>query len=170
MRRAAAARRARKKAMAETTTAKKDVSRRTVLAAAIASAGFAGGAIAAGSDGDADAIAEVQRITGRAATPSPRLHLAMPSRFANGYTVPLTLRIDSKMTQADHVRQAQVLAPRNPINPVATFYFVPGRSEPLVSMRVRLAGPQDVLAIAEMSDGTVLMTRTFVEVASNGCE
>ena len=65
---------------------------------------------------------------------------------------------------------AQVLAPRNPINPVATFYFVPGRSEPLVSTRIRLAGPQDVLAIAEMNDGTVLMTRTFVEVATNGCE
>jgi sulfur-oxidizing protein SoxY len=155
--------------MSETTTAK-DVTRRTVLAAAIAGAGFAGGALAAGPEGDADAIAEVRRMTGRAAMPSPRLHLAMPSHFANGYTVPLTLRIDSEMTEADHVQQVQVLAPRNPINPVATFHFVPGRSEPRISTRIRLAEPQDVMVIAEMNDGALLMTRTFVEVATNGCE
>lgn len=148
----------------------KDVTRRTVLAAAIAGAGFSGGARAVPSEGEADAIAEVRRMTGKAATPSLRLHLVMPSHFPNGYIVPLTLRIDSEMTDTDYVRQVQVLAPRNPINPVATFYFVPGRSEPLVSTRIRLAEPQDVLAIAEMNDGTLLMTRTFIEVATDGCK
>ncbi len=154
--------------MAETTTAQ-DVTRRTILAAAIAGgAGLAGVAMAATPE--ADAIEEVRRMTGKAATPSPRLHLAMPSHFANGYIVPLTLRIDSEMTDTDHVRKVEVLAPRNPINPVATFYLVPGRSEPVVSTRIRLSEPQDVLAIAEMSDGALLMTRAFVEVATNGCE
>jgi sulfur-oxidizing protein SoxY len=157
--------------MAETTAAK-DVTRRTILAAAIAGgAGLASGTLAAArSEADADAIAEVRRMTGKTATLSPRLHLAMPSHFPNGYIVPMTLRIDSKMTDTDHVRQVQVLAPRNPINPVATFHFLPGRSEPRISTRIRLAGPQDVMAIAEMNDGTLLMTRAFVEVATNGCE
>jgi sulfur-oxidizing protein SoxY len=109
-------------------------------------------------------------MTGKAVALSPRLHLLMPSHFPNGYIVPFTLRIDSKMTDTDHVRQVQVLAPRNPINPVATFYFVPGRSEPAVSTRIRLAEPQDVLAIAEMNDGALLMARTFVEVETNGCK
>lgn len=153
--------------MAETTTAQ-DVTRRTILAAAIA--GLAGVAKAATPEADADAIEEVRRMTGKAATLSQRLHLAMPSHFANGYIVPLTLRIDSEMTDTDHVRKVEVLAPRNPINPVATFYFVPGRSEPVVSTRIRLSEPQDVLAIAEMNDGALLMTRAFVEVATNGCE
>jgi sulfur-oxidizing protein SoxY len=156
--------------MAETTTPQ-DVTRRTILAAAIAGgAGLARVAIAATPEADADAIEEVRRMTGKAATPSPRLHLAMPSHFPNGYIVPLTLRIDSEMTDTDHVRKVEVLAPLNPINPVATFYFVPGRSEPVVSTRIRLAEPQNVLAIAEMNDGALLMTRAFVDVATNGCE
>ena len=47
--------------------------------------------------------------------------------------------------------------------------FVPQRSEPRVSTRIRLAEPQNVLAVAEMNDGALLMTRTWVEVATNGC-
>ena len=153
------------------TTAAQNVTRRTFLAAAMAGGtGLAGVAVAATPETDAHAAEEVRRLTGKAATASPRLHLAVPSHFANGYTVPLSLRIDSEMTDTDHVRKVQVLAPRNPINPVATFYFVPGRSEPAVSTRIRLAEPQDVLAIAEMNDGTLLMARTFVEVETNGCK
>jgi sulfur-oxidizing protein SoxY len=93
----------------------------------------------------------------------------MPRYFPNGYTVPLTLTIDSPMTEADHVRYVRVLAPLNPIIEVAAFHFVPQRSEPHVSTRIRLAGPQDVLAFAEMNDGSLLMTSTRVEVATNGC-
>ena len=156
--------------MAETTMSQ-DVTRRTVLAAAIVGgAGLASSALAATTEADADAIEEGRRITGKDVTLSLRLHLAMPSHFPNGYIVPLTLRIDSEMSDTDHVRKVEVLAPRNPINPVATFYFVPGHSEPVVSTRIRLSEPQDVLAIAEMNDGALLMTRAFVEVATNGCE
>ena len=73
------------------------------------------------------------------------------------------------MTETDHVRQVRVLAPSNPLIEVATFYFVPQRSEPRVSTRIRLAKSQYVLALAEMNDGTLLMTKTWVEVATNGC-
>jgi sulfur-oxidizing protein SoxY len=93
----------------------------------------------------------------------------MPRVFPNGFTVPLALVVDTAMTGADHVRHVRVLASRNPIVEVATFHFVPQRSEPRVSTRIRLAGPQEVLAVAEMSDGELLMARTWVDVASNGC-
>ncbi|WP_315832690.1 thiosulfate oxidation carrier protein SoxY [Bradyrhizobium prioriisuperbiae] len=146
-----------------------NVTRRSILAAAVAGGASVAMAAAPDAAGDADAIAQVRRLTGKDAALSPRLHLAMPAHFPNGYIVPLMLRIDSDMSEADHVRQVQVLAPRNPINPVATFHFVPGRSEPVVSTRIRLAEPQDVLVVAEMNDGALLMTRVFVEVATNGC-
>jgi sulfur-oxidizing protein SoxY len=93
----------------------------------------------------------------------------MPSKFPSGYTVPLSLEIDSPMTEADHVRHVRVFAPRNPLTEVARFQFVPGRSEPRVSTRIRLAEPQYVLAVAEMNDGALLMTKTWVEAATNGC-
>ena len=146
------------------------LTRRAVLTAAVAGGtGFAGATPASRANASDDAAELIKHLTGKTPTESDRLHLAMPRVFANGYTVPLTLVIDSPMTEADHVRDVRVLAPRNPLITVATFHFVPQRSEPRVSTRIRLAQPQDVLAVAEMNDGTLLMTRTWVEVATNGC-
>ena len=117
-----------------------------------------------------NAVELVKQLTGKTPTVSERLHLMMPREFPNGYTVPLTLAIDSPMTESDHVRQVSVLAPRNPLVAVAAFHFVAQRSEPRISVRIRLAEPQYVLAVAEMNDGELLMTKTWVEVATNGCK
>jgi sulfur-oxidizing protein SoxY len=111
----------------------------------------------------------IERLTGKTPTESDRLHLVMPRTYPNGYTVPLSLDIDSPMTESDHVRHIRVVAPRNPLIEVATFHFVPQRSQPRVSTRIRLAEPQYILAVAERNDGTLLMTKTWVEVATNGC-
>jgi sulfur-oxidizing protein SoxY len=111
----------------------------------------------------------IGRLTGKIPMESDRLHLAMPRTFPNGYTVPLTIEVDSPMTEVDHVRSVRVVAPRNPLIEVATFHFLPQCSQPRVSTRIRLAEPQYVLAVAEMSDGTLLMAKTWVNVATNGC-
>jgi sulfur-oxidizing protein SoxY len=147
-----------------------ELTRRELFLAA--AAGFASATIispASASD-DAVELAElVERLTGKTPKESGRLHLVMPRTFPNGYTVPLSLDIDSPMTENDHVRYVRVVAPRNPLIEVATFHFVPQRSLPHVSTRIRLAEPQYVLAVAELNDGTLLMTKTWVEVATNGC-
>jgi sulfur-oxidizing protein SoxY len=65
---------------------------------------------------------------------------------------------------------AYLLAPRNPLVEVATFHFLAQRSKPRVSTRIRLADPQYVQAVAEMNDGTLLTTESWVEVATNGCK
>jgi sulfur-oxidizing protein SoxY len=116
-----------------------------------------------------DVVGLVKRLAGKTPIESDRLHLTMPATFPNGYTVPLGLDIDSAMTEADHVRYVRVVAPRNPLIEVATFHFDPQRSLPRISTRVRLAEPQFVLAFAELNDGALLMTKTWVDVASNGC-
>ncbi|MGH6927078.1 MAG: thiosulfate oxidation carrier protein SoxY, partial [Dongiaceae bacterium] len=86
-----------------------------------------------------------------------------------GYTVPLTFDVDSPMTEADHVRVVHVVAPRNPLVRVASFHFTPRSGRARVSTRIRLAEPQNVIAVAEMSDGSLLMAKTRVEVEINGC-
>ncbi len=111
----------------------------------------------------------VKRLAGKTATESDRLHLLMPAVFSTGYTVPMSLDIDSPMTEADHVRQIRVFAPQNPIIEVVSFHFEPQRSVPRVSTRIRLAKPQYVVAVAEMNDGALLMTKTWVDVATDGC-
>jgi sulfur-oxidizing protein SoxY len=117
-----------------------------------------------------DTVALVTRLTGKVPVPSSRVSLTMPATFPNGYTVPLALAVASPMTDAEHVKAVRVLAPQNPLIEVATFRFAPGRSQPRVATRIRLAKPQDVVALAEMSDGTLLMAKTWVDVASNGCK
>ena len=117
-----------------------------------------------------DEIVElIERLTERKATASDRLRLVMPRTFPNGYTVPLMLEVDSAMTEDDYVRHVRLVAPRNPLIDVATFHFLPQRSQPRVSTRIRLAGPQYVLAVAEMNDGRLLVAKAWVEVATNGC-
>jgi len=111
-----------------------------------------------------------ERFFGRPAAESDRIHLVMPAKFPTGYTVPMSLDVDCPMTDADHVREIRVFAPENPLVEVAGFHFFPQRSPARVSTRIRLAKPQYVVAVAEMGDGTLLMTKTWVDVATDGCK
>ena len=141
--------------------------RRDLLLTAVA--GLATAAMLSRARASDEAVELIERLTGKTPTESDRLHLVMPRTFPNGYTVPLSLEVDSPSTENDHIRNVRVVAPRNPLIEVASFHFVPQRSQARVSTRIRLAEPQYVLAVAEMNDGTLLMTKTWVEVATNGC-
>jgi sulfur-oxidizing protein SoxY len=148
------------------------LTRRALLtASSVGAAGFAAARLLAPAPARADdeAIELLTRLTGRVPTESSRLRLMMPAVFSSGYTVPLTLEIESAMTEAEHVRHVRVIAPRNPLIEVALFRFTPENGRAHVSTRIRLAEPQYVLAVAEMSDGALLMTKAWVKVETNGC-
>ena len=146
-----------------------------LMAACVGSAGLASSFPSPGSTRAQDDTVQddtmdlIERLSGQTPTLSDRLHLVMPAVFPTGYTVPMDLDIDSPMTADDHVRRIRVFAPQNPLIEVASFNFVPQRSIARVSTRIRLAEPQYVVAVAEMNDGMFLMTKTFVDVATNGC-
>jgi sulfur-oxidizing protein SoxY len=144
-----------------------DPTRRELLLSGVT--GLATTIIVSPASASDDATELIERLTGKIPMESDRLHLAMPRTFPTGYTVPLTIEVDSPMTEDDHVKRMRVVAPRNPLIEVATFHFLRQRSQPRVSTRIRLAEPQYVLAVAEMSDGTLLMAKTWVDVATNGC-
>ena len=145
--------------------------RRAVLQSACcgaACAALGAGRCVAGTD-DADEMALIRRIVGGEPEPSPRVRLETPAKFGNGYSVPCVLDVQSPMTESDHVRAVHVLAPKNPIVTVATFRFNPRSGRASISTRIRLARSQDVLAVADMSDGTLLLGRAGVEVDTDGC-
>jgi len=142
------------------------LSRRAVLiGCAVAPVAFTSAKAAAD-----DEVKLVEELTGKTPVESDRIRLDMPVVFPNGYTVPLALDVDSPMTETDHVKYIRVLAPRNPLIEVATFHFKPGRVKARVSTRIRLAEPQHILALAEINDGQILMAKTWVNVATNGCK
>jgi sulfur-oxidizing protein SoxY len=98
-----------------------------------------------------------------------RVRLDLPEIAENGNTVPLTIVVDSPMTEADHVVAVHVMTERNPDPEVATFRFSPRNGRATVSTRIRLAESGRVHAVAEMSDGSVYTAAREVEVVIGGC-
>jgi sulfur-oxidizing protein SoxY len=112
----------------------------------------------------------LKRILGEAQpTTNGKLILDLPEIAENGNMVPITVSVDSPMSEQEHVKAIHVIATANPLPSIATFRFtlLSGRAE--AASRMRLAGTQDVIAVAELSDGKLLMTRRPVRVTIGGC-
>ena len=111
----------------------------------------------------------MQEILGERSAQEGRIVLDLPEIAENGNTVPLTIEVDSPMTEDDHVEAVHVMTERNPDPEVATFHFSPRNGRAVVSTRIRLSESQTVHALAEMSDGSVYTAARNVEVTIGGC-
>ncbi len=120
------------------------------------------------ADADAMMLAIKEHIGDRA-TKDGRISLELPQIAENGNTVPITIEIDSPMTESDYVKAVHVYAEKNPFPRVASFFFTPRSGKARASTRMRLAKTQNVVAVAEMSDGSVYMAKTEVKVTIGGC-
>jgi sulfur-oxidizing protein SoxY len=98
-----------------------------------------------------------------------KIGLELPPIAENGNTVPITVAVESPMTEEDHVDAIWILAEANPEPAVAVFHLSPlmGRAE--VSTRIRLARTQTVIAAARTSAGAVHVARVQVKVTIGGC-
>lgn len=146
------------------------LTRRRVLLV-LAAADAAGAAYAAtGPRGEEPAAAIVARLIGPA-TPRPgRIELRMPEVADSGNHVPLNLRVDSPMTDADHVRAIHVVAERNPRPWVASFQLGPRSGRAELEVRLRLRDSQTVTAFAQMSDGSWWTQSARVVVTVGACD
>src|SRR6056297_744256 len=106
-----------------------------------------------------DAIAE---FTGGAPVGEGGIALDTPEIAENGNTVPISVSAPGAVS-------IMVLAAGNPTPPVATFNFGELAGSQSASTRIRLAGTQDVLALAKMPDGSVVQTSQTVKVTIGGC-
>ena len=106
-----------------------------------------------------DAIAA---FTGGADVADGGVDLTAPEIAENGNTVPISVA-------AEGAAEIMVLAAGNPTPGVATFKFGELAGSQSASTRIRLAGTQDVIAIAKMSDGSFAQARSTVKVTIGGC-
>ena len=144
------------------------LSRRQVLAAsagALAVAGF-GVAPAQAANNAQDLI---KAFTGGKPAPEAKVKLDLPEIAENGNTVPMTVTVESPMTEASHVTEVLVLADGNPNAGVATFNFSPASGVAEANTRIRLATTQNIIAIAKMNDGSFVMASKQVKVTIGGC-
>jgi len=106
-----------------------------------------------------DAIAA---FTGGADVGEGGLTLTAPEIAENGNTVPISV-------DAPGAAAIMVLAAGNPTPGVATFNFGAAAGSQSASTRIRLAGTQDVVAIAKMADGSFVKAQSTVKVTIGGC-
>jgi sulfur-oxidizing protein SoxY len=111
----------------------------------------------------------IAKVIGNARVNKGKVTLELPQLVENGNTVSMTVRVDSPMTEADHVKAIHVFTEKNPQPYVATFHLGPRAGRALVSTRIRLADSQTVTAIAQMSDGSFWAQDVNVIVTLAAC-
>ena len=111
----------------------------------------------------------IRKLVGTKTISKGRVKLDVPPLVENGHLVPLTVSVDSPMTEADHVKAIHVFTERNPLPEMVSFRFGPRAGRANVATRVRLADTQNVIAIAEMSDGSFWSDSAFLIVTLAAC-
>lgn len=111
----------------------------------------------------------LKKLIGDAKPEEGKITLELPEIAENGNTVPFTVSVESPMTEKEHVRTVHVLSTGNPQPSVASFHFTPESGKASVASRMRLAKTQDVVSIAELSDGRFLLGKRNVKVTIGGC-
>lgn len=111
----------------------------------------------------------IKKAIGDAKPAEGKVSVTLPEIAENGNTVPFTVAVESPMTEADYAKTVHIFATGNPRPDVASYNFTPMSGKAEVSSRMRLGKTQDVIAIAEMSDGKFYMTRRSVKVTIGGC-
>jgi sulfur-oxidizing protein SoxY len=139
----------------------------TVGAAAVAATALIESAGPANAANNSDEL--IKKFTGGKAPAQGRVKLDLPEIAENGNTVPMTVSVESPMTEQSHVTDVLVVADGNPNAGVATFHFSPASGVAEANTRMRLATTQDVIAIAKMNDGSFFMASKQVKVTIGGC-
>jgi sulfur-oxidizing protein SoxY len=114
----------------------------------------------------ADAI---EAFVGEVEVREGRVTLELPPLVENGNSVPLTVKVDSPMTAQDHVKRIAIFNERNPQPNVALFYLNPRAGRAVVSTRIRLGDSQNIVAIAQLNDGTFWSDKAELIVTLPAC-
>jgi sulfur-oxidizing protein SoxY len=109
-----------------------------------------------------------QRIGDREPQPGG-MTLTLPKIAETGNSVPLTVTVDSLMSAEDHVQRIHVFVPGNPEPVAATYHLGVRAGRAQISTQIRLARTQTVLALAEMSDGSVRSDAASIVVTLGAC-
>lgn len=123
------------------------------IAAALPATGFAS------TDQVADAI---KAFTGGAEVKEGGVDIGAPEIAENGNTVPVEVA-------AAGATDILLLAAGNPNPGVATFHFGALSAASEAKTRIRLAGTQDLVAVAKMADGSFAQAKRTVKVTIGGC-
>ncbi len=114
--------------------------------------------------------AAVQAITGgKPVVASPKVHLKAPQIAENGAVVPVTVEVDSPMTDDDYIKAIHIFATKNSNVRCADVMLTPANGKAMLATRVKLGTSQDVMVLVETSKGEFLSASQNVKVTIGGC-
>jgi sulfur-oxidizing protein SoxY len=111
----------------------------------------------------------IRTVVGSARVQTGRVNLEVPPLSENGNAVPLAVRVESPMTEAEHVKAIHVFTEKNPQPYVISAYLGPRAGRARIATRARIADTQNVTAIAQLSDGSFWSDRVHVVVTLSAC-
>ena len=117
----------------------------------------------------------IHEATGGVVPKVGRVKLTLPALAESGNSVRLTVQVDSPkssesaMPAGTYVKQIHIFSEKNPRPVIARFSLGPRAGRAEVSTRIRLAGTQQVVAVAVMNDGSAWMATAEVVVTAGAC-
>jgi sulfur-oxidizing protein SoxY len=114
-------------------------------------------------------LAAMREFAGGVAPMNGRVLLDIPPLVENGNSVPLTVSVESPMTETDHVVEIALFSERNPLPDIARFRLGPRCGQAWVMTRIRLGDTQTIHALARMSDGSVRAASAELLVTLPAC-
>lgn len=111
----------------------------------------------------------IMRVLDGAEPVASGVRLELPSVSEDGSSVPLTVSVDSPMSDDNHVESIHLFAPQNPNAEIASFHLTPLAGEARVETRIRLNESQRVFALARLSSGEFRIGEREARVTVSGC-
>ena len=150
-----------------------DHSRRDVL---ISGLGLAGGtglvgfiSITPASATPATMAIAIAKLTGGAKPTPGRVTIDIPPLVENGNSVSMKVAVESPMSEQDHVTAIHVFNEKNPQPNVISVHIGPRAGKAAFATRIKLADSQQIVAIAQMSDGSLWSASADVIVTIAAC-
>lgn len=106
----------------------------------------------------------LEALVGTSSPASGPIFLRMDT-ITDGAAVPFEVIVDSPMTKEDHVQEIHLVTTANPNPKTASYYLTPALGAAHIKSRMRLAGTQDVYAVAKMNRDRIIGTKMTVKCA-----
>jgi sulfur-oxidizing protein SoxY len=113
--------------------------------------------------------AAIHRLVGEAPVRTGKVTLDIPPLVENGNTIAMSVSVDSPMTETNYVKAIHVFNEKNPQPDIISVHLGPRAGKAAFSTRIRLADSQNVVAIAELSDGSLWSDTVEVIVTIAAC-
>jgi sulfur-oxidizing protein SoxY len=142
---------------------------KTLLTRRTAMAAIAGVIVARNAWATPEQTKEWLAAAGKGTPKEGKVTLKAPEIAENGNAVPITVSVESEMTEKSYVKAVYIAADGNPNPGVATYEFTPMSGKAEVQLRVRLAQTQKLVVVAEMNDGALYTVSREIKVTIGGC-